>query len=279
MTHPGQLLKQSKLYAGKELGQNFLSNPGTAKMIVEKTGISNDTRVLEIGPGLGALTIPIAKIASHVTAVEKDSRLIPLLQQELENENLENIEIINKNIFNIDLQEMAKDKKLVVIGNLPYNISSQILFRLVEERSCIEKAFLMFQKELAKRIIAPPGGRDYSRLSAVVQYAADISFVAQIGPSSFFPRPDVDSTILKFNFFETKDFSQEQEKVLFNVIKAAFSKRRKTLKNSMTGGELDFKKEFVVHALELAGIDAHRRAETLTVEEFKSLARAVWETS
>ena len=279
MTHPGQLLKQSKLYAGKELGQNFLSNPGTAKMIVEKTGISNDTRVLEIGPGLGALTIPIAKIASHVTAVEKDSRLIPLLQQELENENLENIEIINKNIFNIDLQEMAKDKKLVVIGNLPYNISSQILFRLVEERSCIEKAFLMFQKELAKRIIAPPGGRDYSRLSAVVQYAADISFVAQIGPSSFFPRPDVDSTILKFNFFETKDFSQEQEKVLFNVIKAAFSKRRKTLKNSMTGGELDFKKEFVVHALELAGIDANRRAETLTVEEFKSLARAVWETS
>lgn len=279
MTHPGQLLKQSKLYAGKELGQNFLSNPGTAKMIVEKTGISNDTRVLEIGPGLGALTIPIAKIASHVTAVEKDSRLIPLLQQELENENLENIEIINKNIFNIDLQEMAKDKKLVVIGNLPYNISSQILFRLVEERSCIEKAFLMFQKELAKRIIAPPGGRDYSRLSAVVQYAADISFVAQIGPSSFFPRPDVDSTILKFNFFEAKDFNQEQEKVLFSVIKAAFSKRRKTLKNSMTGGELDFKKEFVVHALELAGIDANRRAETLTVEEFKSLARAVWETS
>ena len=279
MIHPGQLLRQRDLYAGKELGQNFLSNPGTAKMIVEKTGISTDTRVLEIGSGLGALTVPIAQAASHVTAVEKDSRLIPLLEQALDSENIKNVEIINKDIFKVDLKEMSKDKKLVVIGNLPYNISSQILFRLVEERSCIEKAFLMFQKELAKRIIASPGGRDYSRLSAVVQYAADVSFVAHIGPSSFFPKPDVESTILRFNFFETKEFNQEQEKVLFNVIKAAFSKRRKTLKNSMTGGEFEFEKDFVVHALELAGIDAQRRAETLTVEEFKSLARAVWGTS
>ncbi|MCK5695059.1 MAG: ribosomal RNA small subunit methyltransferase A [Desulfobacula sp.] len=279
MIHPGQLLRQRDLYAGKELGQNFLSNSGTAKMIIEKTGISIDTRVLEIGSGLGALTVPIAQTASHVTAVEKDSRLIPLLEQALDNENIKNVEIINKDIFKIDLKEMAKDKKLVVIGNLPYNISSQILFRLVEERSCIEKAFLMFQKELAKRIIASPGGRDYSRLSAVAQYAADVNFVAHIGPSSFFPKPDVDSTILRFNFFETKEFNQEQEKVLFNVIKAAFSKRRKTLKNSMTGGEFEFEKEFVVNALKLAGIDAQRRAETLTVEEFKALARAVWGTS
>ena len=279
MIHPGQLLRQRDLYAGKELGQNFLSNPGTAKMIVEKTGISTDTQVLGIGSGLGALTVPIAQAASHVTAVEKDSRLIPLLEQTLDAENIKNVEIINKDIFKVDLKAMAKDKKLVVIGNLPYNISSQILFRLVEERSCIEKAFLMFQKELAKRIIAFPGGRDYSRLSAVVQYAADISFVAHIGPASFFPKPDVDSTILRFNFFETKAFNQEQEKVLFNVIKAAFSKRRKTLKNSMTGGEFEFEKDFVVHALELAGVEAERRAETLTVEEFKSLALAVWETS
>lgn len=279
MTHPGQLLKQRELYAGKELGQNFLSNPGTARLIAEKIGISKDTRVLEIGSGLGALTIPVAQMVSHVTTVEKDSRLIPLLQQELDNENLKNVEIINKDIFKVDIKKTAKDKKLVVIGNLPYNISSQILIRLIEERSCIDKAFLMFQKELAKRIIAPPGGRDYSRLSAVVQYAADISFVAQIGPSSFFPKPDVDSTILKFNFFETKEFNKEQEKMLFNVIKAAFSKRRKTLKNSMAGGELEFKKEFVVHALELAGIDAKRRAETLTVEEFKSITRAVLEIS
>jgi 16S rRNA (adenine1518-N6/adenine1519-N6)-dimethyltransferase len=280
MVHPGQLLKENKLYAGKELGQNFLANPGTAKMIVEKTGISEQTRVLEIGSGLGALTIPIARIASHVTAVEKDSRLIPLLQKTLETEALENVTVINQDVLTLDIAALAKDKKLVVIGNLPYNISSQILFRLVEERGCIEEAFLMFQKELAKRIISPPGGRSYSRLSAVVQYAAAVRFVATIGPSSFFPRPEVDSTILNFKFFQTGTFNQEQEKMLFDVIKAAFSKRRKTLKNSMVGGgEFDFKKEFVIQALERAGIDAARRAETLTVEEFKALAMAVWETS
>ncbi len=279
MTHPGQLLKQRKLYAGKELGQNFLSNPDTARMIVEKTGISKNTRVLEIGSGLGALTIHIARIAYHVTAVEKDSRLIPILQQELDTEGLKNVEIINKDVLKLDIPKLAKDNKLVVIGNLPYNISSQILFRLIEKRTCIEKAFLMFQKELAKRIIAPPGGRDYSRLSAVVQYAARVSHVAKIGPSSFFPKPEIDSTILKFDFFETKEFDQEQEKVLFNVIKAAFSKRRKSLKNSMAGGEFKFEKDFIIQVLESAGIDAKRRAETLTVEEFKALARAVWERS
>ncbi len=277
MTHPGQLLKSANLYAGKELGQNFLSNPATANMIVEKTRISKEDHVLEIGPGLGALTIPLAKAALHVTAVEKDSRLIPVLQQVLDDENLNNIDIINKDILKINFYEMTPktDKKLVVIGNLPYNISSQILFRLVEQRFCIEKAFLMFQKELATRIIAPPGKKDYSRLAAVVQYAADISFVADIGPSSFFPKPDINSTILQFKFFHKKELDQAQEKILFNVIKAAFSKRRKSLKNSMAGGEFKLEKSFVIAALEQAGIDPARRAETLNVEEFKLLAKAV----
>lgn len=279
MTHPGLLLKEKNLFAGKEKGQNFLANPGIAKMIIEKIGLAKDTRVLEIGPGLGALTIPIARAALHVTAVETDDRLIPILQQELDNENLKNVTIIHKNILKFNINELAWDKKIVVIGNLPYNISSQILFKLVEERRCIETAFLMFQKELAKRIIAKPGGRDYSRLSAVVQYAADVSHVTQIGPSAFFPKPDVDSTILKFNFFEPGNVTLEQEKVLFNVIKAAFSKRRKSLKNAMAGGEFEFEKDFIIQALKLAGIDAKRRAETLTVEEFKSLGMAVWETS
>ncbi len=283
MTHPGQLLKENSLYAGKELGQNFLSNPATARMIVEKTGITEDSHVLEIGSGLGALTSHIAKITRHVTAIEKDSRLVPLLKQELATEDLLHVNIMNMDVLKADIPQIVQggnqDSKLVVIGNLPYNISSQILFKLVEESHCIEKAFLMFQKELAKRIIASPGGRDYSRLSAVVQYAADINFVTDIGPGSFFPKPAVDSTILRFDFFEKKAFNRQQEKVLFNVIKAAFSKRRKSLKNSMCGGEFDFKKDFVEAVLEKAKIDSKRRAETLTVEEFKNLARAVWENT
>lgn len=279
MTHPGQLLKTNGLYAGKELGQNFLSDPNTADMIVRKTGVSKHSHVLEIGPGLGALTIPIARIVDHVTVVEKDSRLVPLLKQELESAGLNHVTILNMDALKLDIATIVKDKKLVVIGNLPYNISSQILFKLVEESHCVEKAFLMFQKELAKRIISPPGGRDYSRLSAVVQYAADIDFVAEVGPNSFFPKPEVDSTILRFDFFEKKAFGPEQEKLLFNVIKAAFSKRRKSLKNSMEGGEFKFEKQFIINALESAGIDPLRRAETLTVEEFKSLAQAFWENA
>lgn len=279
MTHPGQLLKQNNLYAGKELGQNFLSDPGTAGRIIDKTGISRETVVMEIGPGLGALTIPLAKAAKRVLAIEKDTRLIPILQQELDAENIDNVEIIHADVLKVNIAEVCQDKKLVVIGNLPYNISSQILFKLVEQRHCVEKAFLMFQKELADRIIAPPGGRKNSRLSAVVQYAADVSFVTHVGPSSFFPKPEVDSTILKFRFFEPTELHPAQEKVLFNVIKAAFSKRRKSLKNAMVGGEFKYEKQFIVKVLTLAGIDAQRRAETLTVQEFISIAKAVWETS
>lgn len=278
MTHPGQLLKQAGLYAGKELGQNFLSDPNTARMIVEKTGISEDDRVLEIGPGLGALTCFIAKKAFHVTAVEKDARLIPVLRQVINDEGLTNIDIIHGDILKIHIAETAKDKKLVVIGNLPYNISSQILFKLVEERSVIEKAFLMFQKELAARILSPPGGREYSRLSAVSRYAADISFVAEVGPSSFFPSPEVNSTVLQFRFIPPEEFDEHQEKLLFDVIKAAFSKRRKSLKNSMAGGELGYEKQFVLEILSRAGIDAQRRAETLSVEEFKGLVRVLGKT-
>ncbi len=276
MTHPGQLLKREKLYAGKEMGQNFLSSPGTAQMIVDRIGISGDATVLEIGPGLGALTIPLARKAARVTAVELDRRMIPLLKEELEQEEISNVTVINQNIMKTDFKEIAGGKKLVVMGNLPYNISSQILFRLVKERENIEKAFLMFQKELATRIIASPGGRDYSRLSAVVQYAANVGFVADIKPTAFFPKPEVHSTVLRFDFLESADMSPSMEELLFGVIKSAFSKRRKSLKNSMVGGDLGLEKPIVIEALKNASIVPERRAETLSVEEFKALAMAVW---
>ena len=161
MTHPGELLKRGNLYAGKELGQNFLSNPATARMIVDRTGISRDTFVLEIGPGLGALTVPLAKSAARVVAVEKDRRLIPFLEAELVEAGVENVTIINANILKTDIAEIAGDDRLTVMGNLPYNISSQILFQLVKTRAVVDAAFLMFQKELAVRLMAEPGGRDF----------------------------------------------------------------------------------------------------------------------
>ncbi len=279
MTHPGELLKRNGLYAGKELGQNFLSNPATAQMIVDRTAVDKDTTVLEIGPGLGALTLPLARACKQVVAVEKDRRIIPLLEGELAGEGICNVTIINQNILKTDIREIAGTEKLVVIGNLPYNISSQILFQLVTIRQVVTRAFLMFQKELAQRLLSSAGTKDYSRLSAVVQYASKISRVADIRPSNFFPRPEVDSTVLRFDFFETKDMGEEDETLLFSVIKAAFSKRRKTLHNAMSGGELGLTKKIVGIALENAGIDASRRAETLSVQEFIDLSRAVGKIS
>jgi 16S rRNA (adenine1518-N6/adenine1519-N6)-dimethyltransferase len=275
MTNPGQLLKKEGIYAGKEMGQNFLSSPETARMIVDRTGIDAESRVLEIGPGLGALTIPIAGKTRHVIAVEKDRRLIPLLQQELASKGIDWVDIVNHDFMKTDISSFAGKNKLVVMGNLPYNISSQILFLLVRNRACIDKAYLMFQKELADRILAPPGKKDYSRLSAVAQYAADISCVATIGPAGFFPRPSVDSTVLAFSFTHPSNVSYDTETLLFTVIKAAFSKRRKSLKNALVGRDLGLEKPAVARALDLAGIAPERRAETLSVSEFLSLTRAV----
>ena len=275
MTHPGELLKKNRLYAGKELGQNFLSNPATAQMIVDRTGIDKNTTVLEIGPGLGAITLPLARAGKKVVAIEKDRRIIPLLEGELAEEGIDNVTIINQDVLKTDLKDIAGTEKLVVVGNLPYNISSQILFKLITIRQVVTHAFLMFQKELAQRLISSAGTKDYSRLSAVVQYASKISRVADIRPNNFFPKPDVDSTVLRFDFFETQGMAEEDERLLFGVIKAAFSKRRKTLHNAMSGGELGLTKKIVGIALENAGIDSSRRAETLEVQEFITLSKAV----
>lgn len=284
MTHPGVLLKSSNLFAGKEMGQNFLSNPQTARMIVDKSGIREQDHILEIGPGLGALTLFLAEKADFVTAVEKDTRIIPLLEQEIEAGGFRNVRIIQSDFLKFDLKTIftgrgafqQNDAGLVVMGNLPYNISSQILFKLIENRHLIDRACLMFQKELAERILAPPETRDYSRLSAVAQYASEIKSIADIGAASFFPRPKVDSTILEFCFHTgKKELDKELERILFSVIKAAFSKRRKSLKNSMAGGEFGLTKEFCLQVLESAGIDPSRRAETLGVEEFIKIAENV----
>ena len=275
-TYPGVLLKTSRLFAKKELGQNFLADPQSAAMIVDRAGIQSHDTVLEIGPGLGALTVHVARKAAHVYAVEKDTRLIPLLTGELAAAGIDNVTVMNQDIFKVDLAALAGDNPLVVLGNLPYNISSQVLFRLVENRQKVSRAVLMFQKELAQRITAPPGGRDYGRLSVVMQYCSRVSTVADVGPHLFFPRPVVESRVVAVDFFDTMDLPWDQEQYLFRVIKAAFSKRRKTLKNSLAGAELGIDTGQAGKALEAAGIDGTRRAETLTVAEFISLFKVLW---
>jgi 16S rRNA (adenine1518-N6/adenine1519-N6)-dimethyltransferase len=277
MTSPRTLLSASTLSPKKQFGQNFLSDPKTAEMIVSRSGISKEDIVLEIGAGLGALTVPLALASEKVYAVEKDINLLPLLRTELLAKNIDNVSIMNENILETDIESIAAahGRKIVVLGNLPYNISSQVLVKLIIHRNFLSRAVLMFQKELSERICAKPGGKDYGRISVMLRYCADIGKIADVKASLFFPKPKIDSQIIEIRFKERPDFPAGNEKFFFSVIKAAFGKRRKTLKNSLSGSELEIDAKTAVSALNSAGIDPVRRAETLTVEEFVKLSNAI----
>lgn len=277
MTSPRTLLAAFNLSPKKQFGQNFLSDPSTAEMIVSRSGISKEDIVIEIGAGLGALTVPIAMAADTVYAVEKDKNLLSPLQNELLAKNIDGVRIVNENILDIDIESIAAKhgRKVAVMGNLPYNISSQILIKLIIQRHYVGRAILMFRKELSERICAKPGGKDYGRISVMLQYCSDISKIADVKASLFFPKPRIDSQIIEIRFKDSPDFPADDEKFFFRVIKAAFGKRRKTLKNSLSGSELGIDAQTAISALNSAGIDPVRRAETLTVEEFVKLSNAI----
>jgi 16S rRNA (adenine1518-N6/adenine1519-N6)-dimethyltransferase len=278
MTAPRKLLTAWNLKARKELGQNFLNDPSFAQMLVAQSQLSKEDVVLEIGAGLGALTIPIAKIADKVYAIEKDIDLIALLKTELLVAGLSNVTILRKDILTVDLNELIADagRKLVVMGNLPYNISSQVLVQLIKGRRGIRRAILMFQKELAERICAPSGIKAYGRLSVMLSYCAEIKSVSSVSAQLFFPRPKVDSRLLEIRFKQKPTYPAKSEALLFEVIKTAFGKRRKTLKNALIGNELQLDAYTAHFFLEQAGIDPVRRAETLSVDEFVCLSNCLF---
>ena len=273
MTSPKVLLNAWNLRPKKKLGQHFLVDPSAAEMIVSRSKITLDDTVMEIGAGLGALTIPLAKAARQVFAVETDSQLTKLLKTELLVHNLTNVEIIENNILNVDIHALAKklDRQIIVIGNLPYNISSQILIQLIHTRKDVKRAILMFQKELARRITATPGNKDYGRLTVMLGYCAEIKSIATVAASLFYPVPKVDSEVVEVNFKISREYPSHDETMLFQVIKAAFGNRRKTLKNSLSTSGLHIEPQIARQALIAAKIDPTRRAETLAVSEFVTL--------
>jgi 16S rRNA (adenine1518-N6/adenine1519-N6)-dimethyltransferase len=273
MTSPKILLNAWNLRPQKRLGQHFLVNPSTAEMLVRRSKITADDTVLEIGAGLGALTIPAAKAARQVYAVETDPQLIELMKSELAVHRLSNVEIIGHNILRIDLGSLAQklDRQLVVIGNLPYNISSQVLIQLIRSRTHVRRAVLMLQKELARRIKAAPGNKDYGRLTVMLAYCAEIESVATVAASGFYPKPKVDSEVVEIDFNITREYPPHDESMLFQVVKAAFGTRRKTLKNALSASGLSIDPPLARKALIAAQIDPGRRAETLSVSEFVAL--------
>jgi len=280
MTSPRILLGAHNIRPKKQLGQNFIIDPAFTKMVVNRSGILPEDVVLEIGAGLGALTIPLARKAKKVFAVERDQQIIDILKTELLVSGLSNTVIIEKNILTVDIEVLAENigRKIVVMGNLPYNISSQILVQLIKSRKVVSRAILMFQKELAQRILAQPECKDYGRLTVMLRYCSDIKKLADAKASLFYPKPKVDSEILEVKFKSKVVHPVRDETFFFRVIKGAFGNRRKTLKNALAASELNIDANTAKHILERSGIDPVRRAETLNTEEFVKLSNLLYDS-
>ncbi|MCK5784704.1 MAG: ribosomal RNA small subunit methyltransferase A [Desulfobacterales bacterium] len=276
MTAPGTLLASKSLHPKKQFGQNFLKDPSTGRMIVDRAKLSAEDIVLEIGAGLGALTLPAARQVKCVYAVEKDPQVAEVFQTELAANDIHNVILINKDILTVDINEISEkeNRKLVVLGNLPYNISSQILIALLNAKQSIDRAALMFQKEVARRLAAGPGSKDYGRLSVMLQYSADVKKLATVGAHLFLPKPKVASEVIGIQFKKNIEHPVADEALLSAVVKAAFSTRRKTLKNALANISIKNDAESIKNILAHAEIDSARRAESLSVAEFVALTNA-----
>ncbi len=264
------ILKVFHLRASKKLGQNFLIDAAVVRGIVEAAELQEGDRVLEIGPGIGTLTQGLAESGAQVTAVELDKKLPAVLAETLK--GYENVRIVQGDILKTDIRELMGDAPFKVAANLPYYITTPILMALLEQRLPIRKIVTMVQKEVAERMIAPPGSKTYGALSVAVQYYTAPEIVLDVPPKSFIPAPEVDSVVIACKVRGEPPVTVRDEKLFFRVVKAAFGQRRKTLSNALKGA--GFLKDEVQGALEKAGIEAARRGETLSLEEFAQLADA-----
>jgi len=255
--------------AKKSLGQNFLRDPHYLKKIADAAQVGPDDHVLEIGPGLGHLTRVLVQRAKHVLAIEVDDRLIPHLQSELG--DVQNFELIHADALEYNYESLNGRWK--VVANLPYYISTPIIQKLIVHRCKFVSLTLMLQKEVAERITAPPGGKEYGYLSVLVQYYTIPRFEFKVPPGSFTPQPEVDSAVITLTIRDQPACQVKDEAFFIRVIKAAFSQRRKTLRNSLK--QLEVPKDTMEQVLARTNIDLGRRAETLSVEEFGKLANAL----
>ena len=261
------ILHRFKLRADKKLGQNFLIDENIVRNIVTAAELSDKDTVLEVGPGIGTLTQGLAESGASVVAVELDKRLLPVLDTTLE--GYDNVRIVNGDILQVDIMQTVGVDEFKVCANLPYYITTPIIFALLEKRLPMERLVAMVQKEVAERMAAKPGGKDYGALSVAIQYYTEPEIAFIVPPSSFIPAPSVDSAVIVCKRREKPPVEVCDEALFFRVVKAAFSLRRKMLNNSLKN--MGIKGEQVAKWLELAGVDGKRRAETLSLENFAAL--------
>ena len=256
----------------KGLGQNFLSSQSVLEEIAMAAEIENEG-VIEIGPGFGVLTNELAKRAKKVVALEIDDRLIPVLADTLG--EYDNVKVINQDVLKADMKKLIDDEfdgeKVSVAANLPYYITTPIITALIEGDLPLKNLVVMVQKEVADRIIATPGTKNYGAISVLCQYYTDPELVCTVGANMFVPPPKVDSAVVKMAFRNTPAVSIKDEKMFFKTVKAAFSQRRKTLLNCLVSNFTHTKAE-LTELMESVGIEPTRRGETLSLEEFARLS-------
>ncbi len=262
----------------KKYGQNFLVDPKTAEEIVYSAGVTEDDLVLEIGPGIGTMTQYLCVYAREVVAVEVDRMLIPVLEDTLQ--GYPNVEVIHNDILKVDIRQIAEEKNqgkpIKIVANLPYYITTPIIMTLLERRVPFENITIMVQKEVAERMQAGPGTKDYGALSLAVQYYSEPEVTAAVPPNCFMPRPKVDSAVIRLNARTEPAVRVDDEELMFRLIRASFNQRRKTLVNGLANSEeLDFSKEEIERAVSEIGKPLTVRGETLTLEEFGALADAL----
>lgn len=275
MNHPviaspqvtNHILHRFKLRADKKLGQNFLIDEDIVRRIVQAAELTPADKVLEVGPGIGTLTQGLAESGADVVAVELDKRLLPVLDVTLA--GYDNVRIVNGDILKVDIMQELGAENFKVCANLPYYITTPIIFALLEKRLPMERLVAMVQKEVAERMAAKPGGRDYGALSVAIQYFTEPEIAFIVPPSSFIPAPAVDSAVIVCKRRQKPPVEVCNEALFFRVVKAAFSMRRKMLNNALKN--MGISSEQCAKWLELAGVDGRRRGETLTLEDFAAL--------
>lgn len=260
----------------KALGQNFLTDRNILSRILESTGIADGERILEVGPGRGDLTRLLAENGAQVLAVELDRQLVPLLESEFAGRG--NVEIIQADILDTDLRELLLSRwrgKWKVAANLPYNISSQILIKFLDNRGLFSRLVLMLQREVGERLVAPPSCKEYGILSVFCRLHFDIYREFLVRPGSFFPVPKVDSVVLRFDTLAAPRVDVGDEAFFRQVVRSAFGQRRKTLWNCLKSAGLAADGNALTDALACCGIDGKRRGETLSLAEFAALSRTL----
>lgn len=275
-----EILQKYDFSFQKKFGQNFLIDTHVLDKIISAAHITKEDMVLEIGPGIGTMTQYLAEAAGKVIAVEIDRNLIPILEDTLSEYN--NVRVINEDVLKLDLRKLADEenggKAIKVVANLPYYITTPIIMGLFENHVPVESITVMVQKEVADRMQTGPGNKDYGALSLAVQYYAEPYIVANVPPNCFMPRPKVGSAVIRLTRHKEPPVEVKDEKLMFDIIRASFNQRRKTLANGLNNSDkITCSKEIITKAIEKLGKGASVRGEALSLQEFASLSNDIFE--